>query len=238
MKKSVLFVLFALISVAGFSQITGWNAKVGMNFSNYTGDLDLNAKVGFKLGGGFEYAFTDTWSLQPSLFLTSKGAKKDGNSINAMYLELPVMAAARFNVADNTNLVVNAGPYFACGIAGKTKFDLGNDTERKVDTFGDDALKRFDAGLGVGVALEFGRIIAGLDGQFGLVDVEKVGNPKNMTSLLSWDISSDKKTLKIQKAVAEDNSRRLFYFMIEKVISFIGYTIGMYSQFTIGFLLI
>lgn len=49
MKKSVLFVLFALISVAGFSQITGWNAKVGMNFSNYTGDLDLNAKVGFKL---------------------------------------------------------------------------------------------------------------------------------------------------------------------------------------------
>ena len=161
MKKSVLFVLFALISVAGFSQITGWNAKVGMNFSNYTGDLDLNAKVGFKLGGGFEYAFNDTWSLQPSLFLTSKGAKKDGNSINAMYLELPVMAAARFNVADNTNLVVNAGPYFACGIAGKTKFDLGNDTERKV-------------------ALEFGRIIAGLDGQFGLVDVQKFGNPKNM----------------------------------------------------------
>ena len=172
MKKSVLFVLFALISVAGFSQITGWNAKVGMNFSNYTGDLDLNAKVGFKLGGGFEYAFDDTWSLQPSLFLTTKGAKKDGNSINAMYLELPVMAAARFNV--------NAGPYFACGVAGKIKKDLGNNTERKYDTFGDDALKRFDAGLGVGVALEFGRIIAGLDGQFGLVDVEKVGNPKNM----------------------------------------------------------
>lgn len=28
MKKSILFVLFALISVAGFSQITGWNAKL------------------------------------------------------------------------------------------------------------------------------------------------------------------------------------------------------------------
>ena len=89
------------------------------------------------------------------------------------------MAAARFNVADNTNLVVNAGPYFACGVAGKTKADMGN-VEYKEDTFGDDALKRFDAGLGVGVALEFGRIIAGLDGQFGLVDVQKVGNPKNM----------------------------------------------------------
>ena len=96
-----------------------------------------------------------------------------------MYLELPVMAAARFNVADNTNLVVNAGPYLACGIAGKSKMDMGN-VEYKEDTFGDDALKRFDAGLGVGVALEFGKIIAGLEGQFGLVDVQKVGNPKNM----------------------------------------------------------
>ena len=76
------------------------------------------------------------------MFLSTKGAKKDGNRINAMYLELPVMAAARFNVADNTNLVVNAGPYFACGIAGKQKIDLGNNTERKVDTFGDDALQR------------------------------------------------------------------------------------------------
>ena len=135
MKKSILFVLFALISVAGFSQITGWNAKVGMNFSNYTGDLDMNAKVGFKLGGGFEYAF------------------------------------------DDTNLVVNAGPYFACGIAGKTKI-----AGESVKTFSDDGVdfKRFDAGLGVGVALEFGRIIAGLDGQFGLVDVQKLGNPKNM----------------------------------------------------------
>ena len=122
-----------------------------MNFSNYTGDLDMNAKVGFKLGGGFEYAFDDTWSLQPSLFLTGKGAKKDALTVNAYYLELPIMGAARFNVADNTNLVVNAGPYFACGIAGKTK-----------------------------IALEFGRIIAGLDGQFGLVDVQKLGNPKNM----------------------------------------------------------
>ncbi len=33
---------------------------------------------------------------------------------------------------------------------------------------------RFDSGFGVGVALEFGRIIVGIDGQFGLVDVLKL----------------------------------------------------------------
>ena len=66
MKKSILFILFALVSVVGFSQITGWNAKVGMNISNYTGDADMNAKIGFKLGGGFEYAFDNTCLLYTS----------------------------------------------------------------------------------------------------------------------------------------------------------------------------
>lgn len=180
MKKNVLFILFVLVSVTGFAQMKGWNAKVGMNISNYTGDGDLNAKVGFKVGGGFEYGFDNTWSIQPSLLLSTKGAKLDGTTINAMYLELPVMAAARFNVADNTNFVVNAGPYLAYGIGGKATVDQGNGVDLRVNTFGDDALKRFDAGLGVGVALEVGKIIVGLDGQFGLVDVDKIGNPKNI----------------------------------------------------------
>ena len=179
MKKSILFVLFAVISVAGFAQMRGWNAKVGMNISNYSGDSDLNAKIGFKAGVGFEYGFTDTWSLQPSLFFSTKGAKKDGTSINAMYLELPIMAAARFNVADNTNIVVSAGPYLACGVGGKSKTDMG-EGEYSIKTFGDGDLRRFDMGLGVGVAAEFGNIIVGLDGGFGFIDVSKSSNAKNM----------------------------------------------------------
>ena len=93
-----------------------------------------------------EYGFNEIWSLQPSLFVSSKGAKKDELSVNAVYLELPVMAAARFKVADNTNIVLSAGPYFACGIAGNSKVDLGKG-RLEVDTFGDDGLlKRGDVG--------------------------------------------------------------------------------------------
>ena len=178
MKKGLIFVLFALVSIVSYSQIS-WNAKVGMNMSNFTGDADTDMRVGFNLGVGMEYQFTDMWSLQPSLMFTQKGAKLGDMKANPMYLELPVMAAARFDVANNTNVVINAGPYLACGIAGKSKVDMGN-VEYKENTFGDGGLKRFDAGLGVGVALELGQIIVGLDGQFGLVDVQKVGNPKNM----------------------------------------------------------
>lgn len=148
MKKSVLFIMLALFSVASFSQITGWNAKVGMNVSNWTTD-DLKAKVGFRVGVGTEYAFNDMWSLQPSLFFSTKGAKMDSGemmgasakvTINQMYLELPVMAAARFNVAENTNLVVSAGPYLAYGVGGKTKTTVkmgGDEAKIKFNTFGD-----------------------------------------------------------------------------------------------------
>ena len=111
MKKGLIFVLFALVSIVSYSQIS-WNAKVGMNMSNFTGDSDTDMRVGFNVGVGMEYQFTDMWSIQPSLMFTQKGAKMDELKANPMYLEIPVMAAARFAIADNQNIVVKAGPYF------------------------------------------------------------------------------------------------------------------------------
>lgn len=187
MKKGLIFVLFALVSIVSYSQIS-WNAKVGMDMSNYTGDMDTDMKIGFNVGVGMEYQFSDMWSIQPSLMLTQKGAKikEDGETMkfNPMYLEIPVLAAARFAVADNQNIVVKAGPYFAFGVAGKVK--VGDD---KADFFGDGddqfGGKRFDCGIGVGVAYEIGKFFVGLDGEFGFTNVvdfksDGVSNPKNM----------------------------------------------------------
>lgn len=187
MKKGLIFVLFALVSIVSYSQIS-WNAKVGMNMSNYTGDMKTDMKIGFNVGVGMEYQFSEMWSIQPSLMLTQKGAKikEDGETMkfNPMYLEIPVLAAARFAVADNQNIVVKAGPYFAFGVAGKVK--VGDD---KTDFFGDGddqfGGKRFDCGIGVGVAYEIGKFFVGLDGEFGFTNVvdfksDEISNPKNM----------------------------------------------------------
>ena len=57
MKKGLIFVLFALVSIVSYSQIS-WNAKVGMNMSNFTGDSDTDMRVGFNVGVGMEYQFT------------------------------------------------------------------------------------------------------------------------------------------------------------------------------------
>lgn len=174
MKKGLIFVLFALVSIVSYSQIS-WNAKVGMNMSNVTGDGDTSMKVGFQAGVGMEYQFTEMWSIQPSLMFSTKGYKVDDFKATPMYLELPVMAAARFAVTDNQNIVVKAGPYFAFGIAGED-----SDNDKIFDKDGWDA-KRFDLGLGVGVAYEINKFFIDLTGEFGLTKLtDEDGSPKNM----------------------------------------------------------
>jgi len=206
MKKGLLFLLFTLIAVTGYSQVS-WNVKAGMNLSNWSGDQGTDAKVGYKVGAGMEYAFDKTWSLQPSLFLTSKGAKasenvdvdanSDGNienigvdvTINQVYMELPVNVQGRFAIANNANIVLAAGPYLAYGIAGKTSgkaklSDLSYKVEQ--DTFGDSGLKKFDAGVGVGISLELSKIIVGLEGQWGLT---KLGDGEDVPKNINFGIN-------------------------------------------------
>lgn len=186
MKKGLIFVLFALVSIVSYSQIS-WNAKVGMNMSNIT-DSEMDMKIGFQAGVGMEYAFSDMWSIRPSLMFATKGAKVSEEGIdvtyNPMYLELPIMAAASFAIADNQNVVVKAGPYFAYGIAGKAKFSADGESE-KVDLFGDGedqiGMKRFDAGIGIGVAYEINKFFVDLTGEFGLTKIASGdGSSKNM----------------------------------------------------------
>ena len=208
MKKGLIFVLFALVSIVSYSQLSG-NAKVGMNMSNFTGDAfkDSKMRIGFNVGVGAEYQFTEMWSIQPSLMFTQKGTKMEESEegitatakLNPMYLEIPVLAAARFAIADNQNIVVKAGPYFAFGIAGKWKTDIEGDLggisvedvldyldiPKEADLFGSGEdqmdMKRFDFGIGVGVAYEINKFFVSLDGEFGLTKlVDGDGAPKNM----------------------------------------------------------
>lgn len=210
MKKGLIFVLFALVSIVSYSQIS-WNAKVGMNMSNLTGLEENSMKVGFNIGVGMEYQFTEMWSIQPSLMFSTKGTKqdfsedgyKDEYTYNPMYLELPIMAAARFAIADNQNIVVKAGPYLAYGIGGKVKNSWSDDDESgedKYDIFKDvkdedgdivnAASKKFDFGIGVGVAYEINKFFVDLTGSFGLTKLSDGINAKGeKTSVKNMNFS-------------------------------------------------
>lgn len=94
--------------------------------------------------------------------------------MNPMYLDLPVFAAVRFATLENQSVVIKAGPYFACGVGGKIKYE-----GEKEDFFGD-GVKKFDCGLGFGVAYEFSRFFIDLTGEIGLTKiVDSADSAKN-----------------------------------------------------------
>ena len=182
MKKFLMTAVLGMFALAGFSQVK-WDAKVGMNFSNVTKVDNTKALPGFQLGVGMDYGFSENWSLQSGLMISSKGYKvKEGEykeTTRPIYLDIPILAAYKFNISDNTKFVINAGPYLAIGLGGKYKVD-GIDESEKI--FGDDGWKRFDLGIQYGIGLELSdRYLINLTGQNGFISPADGGDPKNMT---------------------------------------------------------
>ena len=189
MKKLVLTVLFGMIALVGFSQVR-WDVKVGMSFSNQTKLDDAKALPGFTLGVGMDYAFTDNWSFQPGLMISSKGYKykEEGwkSTTRPIYLDIPLLAAYKFSVAEGVKIVIDAGPYLAIGVGGKYKDD--DDDDWKIFDEDGENWKRFDLGLQWGIGVELGEhYLVNFTGQNGFItpydfgDGYKGDKPKNMT---------------------------------------------------------
>lgn len=186
MKKFLMTAVLGMFALAGFSQVK-WDAKFGMNFSNMTKFENTKALPGFQLGVGMDYGFSENWSLQSGLMISSKGYKvKDEYKDRPIYLDIPILAAYKFNISDNTKFVINAGPYLAFGLGGKCKFDEGGDYKLFKGEDGADAeYSRFDLGLQYGIGLEISdHYLINLTGQNGFIcpwDIDEGDKPKNMT---------------------------------------------------------
>lgn len=184
MKKFLMTAVLGMFALAGFSQVK-WDAKFGMNFSNMTKTDESKALPGFTLGVGMDYGFNENWSLQSGLMISSKGFKfKEGDwkdKYRPIYLDIPILAAYKFNISDNTKFVINAGPYLAIGLGGKNK-ETDEEDSKLFDKDGCD-WKRFDLGIQYGIGLELSdRYLINLTGQNGFISpVDGGDDPKNMT---------------------------------------------------------
>ncbi len=199
MKKLLIVIACVLAAVNGANaQGVNFGVRVGMNVANAGGDFkddwdaDFKSRVGFHVGVIADVELSEKFYLQPGLYFTTKGLKyedKEGMGLeskyNLNYLELPILASYRFNLSDNMQWQINAGPYFAVGVGGKVKgtdFDFDEDAkfEFKYDAFGvadEDSdeekggLKRFDAGLSFGTGITYNKIYFGIKYDLGLANI-------------------------------------------------------------------
>lgn len=192
MKKFFMTAVLAMFALVGFSQVK-WDARVGVNFSNVTKADEAKSLTGFTLGLGMDYGLSESWSFRSGLMFTSKGwkFKEEGEKITyrPIYLEIPILAAYKVNISENTKFVINAGPYLAFGLGGKAKY---GDVDMKLfkGEDGEDAyMKRFDLGIQYGVGFELSdRYLINLTGQNGFIcpfDVDEGDKPKNMSFAIS-----------------------------------------------------
>ena len=139
-----------------------WTLKAGVGVSNLAGSENIGFKSAFsiKLGVGYEFAVSESFSIEPAVLLNNKGFKIDGfsNYVTRYFLEVPVMAAYKMDLNDNCQLVINAGPYVAYGLFGS---DVEWGDGGKTNVF--DACNRFEAGVGAGVKVAFSRVAVGVD---------------------------------------------------------------------------
>lgn len=199
-----------MFSVLAVSAQLRWDVKAGMSLSNMS-HADKDAKFGYTVGLGADYAFSEMFSLQTGVNFTSKGMRevdvdddwgsyeKSTFKVFSHYAELPILAAVKFGVVDDFKVVLNAGPYLAIGIGGKEEYSntaITND-DYSLDLFRDSGkMNRFDVGLQYGVGFEIDdHLLVNLTGQAGFITPYKHPynvmygddgkSPKNLCFMLS-----------------------------------------------------
>lgn len=187
MKKIFSLAVVAVVALSASAQNIQFGVKGGLNISNLTKASNSKAKIGFNAGVTADYQLAENLYVLSGLEYTTKGAKfttseaTEDASTNLGYLQLPIHAGYKMSIADDTRLVLHAGPYLAYALSAKNK--VGSE---KTDII--DGINRFDAGLGIGAKVELGKISVGLGVDYGLTTVNKDtknGKNRNMNAGLS-----------------------------------------------------
>ena len=161
--KKVLFLIALVCAVLNVSaqEDAKWSVKVGAGLSSIAGSDSEGNKSAFsyKVGLGYEFGISESFAIEPALMLTNKAHKEEGvdGTINRYYVELPVLAAYKINLSDETKLIINAGPYAAYGLFG-SDIEWYNGSENVFDLF-----NRFEAGAQAGVKIAFGNLEVGAE---------------------------------------------------------------------------
>ncbi|MFA0964198.1 porin family protein [Roseivirga sp. BDSF3-8] len=177
MKKISIFTLLicAIFTTTSFAQGPEIGIKGGLNYSTLTGDFDgLEGSIGWHAGLAFGLNFTDSYTLQPEILLSSQGVDfedVDDSGLNLLYLNIPVLAKFRFaEIA-----YFEAGPYI--GFLINEEYEINGE---EVDI--DDTFKSTDYGVIAGVGVDLiGGFGAGVRYQLGLNNIaddsDDVNNP-------------------------------------------------------------
>ncbi len=133
MKKVNVLVIAVLLSLTGFAQSDiRFGAKAGVNFSKFGGDVVLDGRTSFHIGGLVDIPLNEQFHIQPELLYSGEGSE----DANANFIR--IIGVAKYYVLEGFSL--EAGPQFGLRISEDDQVDAST--------------KGFDFGLALGSAYE------------------------------------------------------------------------------------
>ena len=177
-----------------FSKITTPNPKLAKD-NNLLTTMHVGAMVRFNMAGPV--------ALESGLLVDGKGSRTQTyfsvspllnymkTKFNPIYLEVPVNVVYRHYLKNKiSNIFINAGPYIAMGIGGKSSVrqkynddrpeflssqDIQFNNDKPSNNFRESAtyrqLKRFDYGINLGGGFDFGKVLIKANYGIGLADI-------------------------------------------------------------------
>ena len=191
--KILVLAAFCVVVITANAQFS-IGVKGGLNVSSIQefGPYSLDEKAGVHAGIMAQYMFNKNVGLESGLYYSMMGGKekeKDYDNPNRIddykalanpsYLQMPLYAIYKFNLSEDLRLYPSLGVYFGYGLDGKIDvkgIEDGNDITMKGDFFNDDN-NRFDIGAGVGLNLQYKKVVFGLGYEHGLMKINKYDYP-------------------------------------------------------------
>lgn len=153
--------------------------KAGVGLTSIVGaDADTKLTIAAKAGVSYDVKLYKGLYVIPELDFILKGCDPDGSGgillnndkiLRMTYLQAPIMMAYKFGLKKGGNIVLKAGPYFACGLFGSKGAISGWGFYKEVDVFDEDyGFRRFDVGIATGLAYERDHFTIGIEYSRGL----------------------------------------------------------------------
>ena len=178
MKKILMTVAFAALTIAGANAQVKFGVRAGLNLADVASKTDgvkdeTKIRTSFHLGGLAEFAFNDVVLMEAGLTYSNQGYKaKEGNDKDMQYtLNLPIWVKYDF-----AGFRPKAGLYAGYILSAQTKREDG-----KTTTIDKDAYNHFDYGIGLGAEynLPNNGLFFEASYNWGLANLDKHGDSKN-----------------------------------------------------------
>lgn len=155
--------LFAQSEDDSFSR-TNWGMKLGLNFSDFSGEDagEVDMKSGLALGVFFRYNFNEYLSAQTELIYSEKGAMEslviDSTAIDYIYrlnyFDIPILINLTIPLGENGSIRPRffGGPVFGFNVVSTLKGVIDQNNEADIPL---DNIEVIEVGLTYGAALDF-----------------------------------------------------------------------------------